>query len=389
MDKKVIRIGKSEIPYFFGQACMDEIGHRLNLLDADRFIVVTDDTVATLYLESLVASISPAIPITILSCGPGKSLKPFQYVSDTIERALADGASRRSVVVSLGGGTPANLAGVIASLILRGIRLVHVPTTTVAAMDTVLSLKHTVTSGIGNNHVGCYYRPEAIMLDFLHFRSLPGRELRSGFCEMGKNCLAIEPDALPQLWSVLESEDLSDPDILLWLLESSVHAKEIVTLDDAYERRSGLVLEYGHTVGHALELADHARLGDAGLSHGECVAIGMLAAAHISGARGWLQEEEVAQHERLVGALDVPLEVLSEIPTAHIIDRVRDDNKRGFLTVRDDAVPLVLLESVGEPAWTGDKPLVPVRIDEIIRALRELAQHSAGGAVSPYAMESA
>lgn len=372
MDIRSIQLGDANFPYYFGSGCLDEIGHRLNGLNADRFVIVTDDNVMQLYAEKLLAAIGLGSPITVLSHPPGESMKSLDCLSTHVERALADGVSRQSVVVSLGGGVPGNLAGLMASLILRGIRLVHIPTTSVSAMDSVLSLKQAINSRVGKNHVGCYYRPEAVMTDVRFFESLAERELRSGLCEMAKNCLAIDPTAIDGLWSVLENGNLSDPDVLLWLLDASIKAKSEVMKGDAREQSSGLVLEYGHTIGHAIELADHRRRGAYGLSHGDSIAIGMLVAARISRARGWLTSEEVAIHDRLVGDLGVPVEVLSDIQMQEIADIVREDNKRGYLHTRDDEVPFVLLESLGKPAWSSSVPLVPVAMSEIRVALASL-----------------
>ncbi|WP_308112417.1 2-deoxy-scyllo-inosose synthase [Nocardia abscessus] len=376
MDERIIQIGHSRFPYLFGEDCLDEIGHRLKQYGADRFFVVTDDTVFGLYGEALLDSIGLGTPVTVLSHPPGESMKTLSCMSEHIENAIAAGASRRSVVVSLGGGIPGNLAGLIASLIYRGIRLVHIPTTTIAAMDSVLSLKQAINSRVGKNHIGCYYTPQAIMTDVLLFRSLSGRELRSGLCEMAKNCLAIDPAAVPGLRMALEARNLSSPSTLLWLLDASMQAKSMVTADDTYERGAGLVLEYGHTVGHAIELADHRRRGAAGISHGESIAIGMLVAARISHARGLLPAEDLETHDTLIGALGVGTEILKEIPVAEIIEVVRDDNKRGYLPVAKDSTPFVLLEELGKPLRTDNLPLVSVTLDEIADCLDELVYSS-------------
>lgn len=372
MDVRSIRIGNVEIPYYFGNKCIEQIGTRLQELNADRFVVITDDNVSKLYCRSLLSALGDSSEVMVLSHAPGESMKSLDCLSKHIEQALAEGLSRRSVVVSLGGGVPGNLAGVLASLIFRGIRLVHIPTTTVSAMDSVLSLKQAINSNVGKNHLGCYYTPEAIMTDVQFFESLPGRELRSGLCEMAKNCLAIDPDAISGLWSVLENSELSNPDVLVWLLDASIKAKSEVMKGDAREQRSGLVLEYGHTVGHAIELVDHRRRGALGLSHGDSIAIGMLISARISAARGWLTREEVDIHDQLVGGLGVPVADLQTMQPEQIIDVVRDDNKRGYLHTEDDEVPFVLLESLGKPAWSGSVPLVPVSISEISNALTEI-----------------
>lgn len=372
MDARSIWIGDANFPYYFGNGCLKEIGSRLNDLNADRFVVVTDDNVMELYGDQLLSAVGRRHPVTVLSHPAGESMKGLDCLSAHIDQALADGLSRQSTVVSLGGGVPGNLAGLMASLIFRGIRLVHIPTTTVAAMDSVLSLKQAINSKIGKNHLGCYYRPEAVMTDVQFFESLPARELRSGLCEMAKNCLAIDPAVIPELFAVLDSASLSDPDVLLWLLEASVGAKSRVTKNDAREKGSGLVLEYGHTVGHAIELADYRRRGKHGLSHGDSIAIGMLVAARISADRGWLTAEEVDVHHRLVGRLGVPIGALGTIEVDEVMNIVGDDNKRGYLPTSEDEFPFVLLKGLGKPAWSSGVPLVSVTKPEVYTAVSSL-----------------
>ncbi|WP_454561871.1 2-deoxy-scyllo-inosose synthase [Mycobacterium haemophilum] len=372
MNKKIIQIGECKFPYFFGHDCFDEIGRRLNEIDADRFIIITDDTVAELHLDALLDVINSVTPVTILSHAPGESMKSLQCLSDYLDRAFIDGLSKRSIVISFGGGVPGNLAGLIASLIFRGIRLVHIPTTTIAAMDSVLSLKQGINIAGCKNHIGAYYQPHAIMTDTRLFQTLPDHELRSGLCETVKNCLAIDPDSIPGLRLALETDQLSSPPVMQWLLDVSIEAKTSVTVDDTYEQRAGLTLLYGHTVGHAIELIDYRRREANGLSHGLSIAIGMLVAARLSHARGWLPNQDLAVHDELVSKLGVTTDILDKVSTTEIINAIRSDQKRGLMNVSTNETPFILLEKLGKPAQTDNLPLVAVTFDEIEQAINNL-----------------
>ncbi len=370
-----IRIGDTSYPYYYGFECLDAILTELAALDADLFVVITDDTVLRLHGEPLLSGLRDIGRLEVISHPPGESMKTMPVLADALERTLAAGATRRSVVVAFGGGVPGNLAGVVAALLFRGVRLVHVPTTTTAAMDSVLSLKQAINSGIGKNHLGTYLAPHAVFTDVAMLRTLPDRELRSGLCEAAKNCLAIHPDALSTLREVLAEGRLAAPEALLWLLDASVKAKTSVTANDAREQRSGLVLEYGHTVGHAVELADHRRRGTEGVSHGEAIALGMVVAATISHARGWLSEDVVRVHEEIVGALGAPLRLPGSLTVDDVMTVVQDDNKRGYLPTTPDSLPFVLLRDLGTPAGAPDLPLVPVTLAEIRSALEAVQRH--------------
>ncbi|UGT41932.1 iron-containing alcohol dehydrogenase [Nocardia yamanashiensis] len=376
LHSRTIRIGDRSFPYFFGADCVGEIADGLAGLGADLLVVVTDDQVRALY-SGVLARWGERTRTVVLSHPAGESMKTLSCLAEHLEAALAAGATRRSVVVSFGGGVPGNLAGVMAGLLFRGVRLVHVPTTTIAAMDSVLSLKQAINSPVGKNGLGTYYAPAAVYTDVRFFTSLPIRELRSGLCEMAKNCLAIRPESIAGLRAVISGGDLGAPRALAWLLDASIDAKSAVTRDDTFERRAGLVLEYGHTTGHAIELCDHRARGAEGLPHGVAIALGMLVAAHISHARGWLSEDAVRTHYEIVTGLGVDPRLPAAVHADDVLRVIADDNKKGYLEPRADSVPFVLLRALGRPAMTGELPLVPVSHGEIRAALDLLARRPA------------
>ncbi|RKT82963.1 3-dehydroquinate synthase [Saccharopolyspora antimicrobica] len=382
-QSRLVRIGEAEYPYHYGVDCLDEIGRELSTMDADRFVVVTDDTVLALHGEALLSRLRPLGPVEVYSGPPGESLKSPSNLTECAEFCLAKGATRRTVIVAFGGGVPGNLAGLVAALLFRGIRLVHVPTTTVAAMDSTLSIKQAINSSLGKNHLGTYHPPDAVFTDVRLLATLPERELRSGLCEAAKNCLAIRPEAMSHLRAVVDEDRLSDADSMLWLLEESIAAKTEVTADDTEERRRGLVLEYGHTVGHAVELADHRRRGAEGLSHGAAIAFGMVVAAHLSRRLGWLTDADVALHEETAAALGAPTRTPEWLSISEIMTVVRDDNKRGYLPPSPGSLPLVLLRQLGVPAGAPDLPLVMVRLDEVESVLHELMSAPAALRTTP------
>ncbi|MGV9667469.1 2-deoxy-scyllo-inosose synthase [Nocardia niigatensis] len=378
LRSRPIVIGEQSFPYYFGRDCVPEIGAAIAALGADRLVFVTDDDVLARYGRDI-DRLAGSTPSLVLSHPSGESMKTLTCLSGHLETALRAGITRRSVVVSFGGGVPGNLAGLMANLLFRGIRLVHVPTTTIAAMDSVLSLKQAINSGVGKNHLGTYYAPEAVFTDVDFFATLPERELRSGLCEMAKNCLAIDPASLPGLRTVIG--DMTAPNSLLWLLNASIAAKSAVTRDDTFERGAGLVLEYGHTVGHAIEICDHRVRGATGLPHGAAIALGMVVAAHISHARGRLSDDEVSVHYEIVTGLGVEPALPDSVSIDDVLAVVADDNKKGYLPPQHDAVPFVLLRALGRPERTGDLPLVPVAVREIRAALDVIAQPSASAPV--------
>lgn len=367
-----VALGSAEYPYYYGHDCADRIAHVLGSYDADRFLVVTDDTVLRLHGEGFLAELSRWAPVEVLSRPAGEEMKSLVTLEAHLEQATRAGATRRSVVIAFGGGVPGNLAGLMAALLFRGVRLVHVPTTTVAAMDSTLSLKQAVNSRQGKNHFGTYHRPEAILTDVKFLQTLPPRELRSGLSEATKNCLAIRPLSIPELRDRLTHGQLQSTGTLQWLLEESLTAKAFAMSEDTKEQGPGLVLEYGHTVGHAVELCDQRLRGPQGISHGEAVAFGMIAAARISARLGGLDADGVALHEELVGALGAPLQVPHGLHLADIMAVVRADNKRGYLALQESEAAMVLLSAPGSPMGEPRNPLVAVDLAVVEDVLADL-----------------
>lgn len=367
-----IKLGDVSVPYHFGISCLDRIAWSIGQLRADSFFIVTDDTVRDLYGDDIIPLLEQYAPVQILSASPGEGMKSMPTLTRHLERAIDGGASRSSVVVAFGGGAPGNLGGLVAALLFRGVRFVHIPTTMVSAMDSVLSFKQAVNSSRGKNHFGVYHFPEGVYADMHLLSTLPDRELCSGLGEAAKNCLAIRPQSLSKLFAILACTDRAEPSNLMWLVNESIDVKSSVTVNDSKERRRGLVLEYGHTVGHAIELCDFRERGAGGIAHGMAVAIGMMVAAHVSASLGGLSAEEVATHEAVIQALGVPLELPFGVTVQGVLQLLLADHKRGLIRTGPDEVPFVLLQSLGIPQGHPDCPLVPVSRSLVREILADL-----------------
>lgn len=368
-----VNLGDVRYPYFFGYDCMDQIIWSIGQLETDRFLVVTDDTVMRLHGEKFIEKLSFYAPVTTVSGPPGEQLKSTIKLSEALQVVIKSGATRNSVVVAFGGGVPGNLAGVIAGLLFRGIRLVHVPTTTVAAMDSTISLKQAINSDYGKNHIGTYYRPESVYTDVQVLQTLPDRDLRSGFCEATKNALAICPETIPRIQRIVSSGDLSSEASLLWLLDESLKAKTSVTKNDQHEQGTGLVLEYGHTVGHAIEICDQRIQGTKSISHGDAVALGMRVASRVSTELGGLSHDEVSLHDELTKLLGVPTTFPETVSLDDIHNALKSDNKRGYLNPLSQEVVMVLLSKIGTPMGSPNLPLTTVPIDLVRECLKDLS----------------
>lgn len=271
-----------------------------------------------------------------------KSLKEVELIS---ERLLELGINRKSCIVAVGGGVLGNIAGLVAGLLFRGIKLIHIPTTVMAATDSVLSLKQAVNTRLGKNLLGMFYKPEMIFTDHTSLLSLSKRDYNAGLAELVKNLVSVIPQQIPELYEILNDRVEYTFDEFNLFLDLSIKAKCSLLKRDMYEKKEALVFEYGHTVGHAVEF-----LSKGEIKHGEGVAFGLMVESEISHELGYLKENEVDIHYKLLEKIGI-INQLSNVE-AYTKDEIwnvmRHDNKRGYITENDGSVPMVLLKSLGK-----------------------------------------
>lgn len=344
--RREVRFGDVSYDFYVGRGdhAWPELRRRLGALDADRFVLVVDEGLPAATVAQARAVFAALAPTAVLRAAADEKTKTLATLDDLAERAIAAGATRRSCVVAMGGGLVGNVAGLLASLLYRGVRLVHLPTTLLAMSDSVLSLKQAVNSRRGKNHLGAFHPPALVwnQLDFLE--SLPTEEIRSALCETVKNVLSICPERYDEVAARLRPDGRYPAEVIAGFIDLCVDAKSRVMRDDPWEKHEALVLEYGHTIGHAAEL-----LSGGSLRHGYAVGIGMLAAARISAALGYLDSADEAAHRRLLERNGTP----STLPAGLDIDAVLGaaglDNKRGYVRAVPGMREMILLDALGQP----------------------------------------
>lgn len=364
-----LRLSDTITPYAWGWDIRDEIVDGLRALGADRFLLITDDIVARLIGHEFAAELSAVAPVSVICVGYGELAKTWAMLGRVCDEAIAQDATRRSCVVALGGGVVGNLAGLVAGLLFRGIRLIHIPTTIVAAYDSVISLKQAVNSNFGKNHLGLFLSPTSVYVDLKLFTSLPEREFRSGMGELAKNALAILPEFSHQIARFSRPEIRRTRRALDEMLPLAIEAKQRVMRFDAKEGREALVLEYGHTIGHAIELVSMRRQLECAPSHGEAVGLGMLMAADIARRHFGASQQLVDLHQSMLDAAGLPSRVDPKLDPSEILDVVSKDNKRGYIPCTSNEIAMVLLKDAGVPIRTERMPLVPVPLRHIEDAL--------------------
>jgi len=362
-----------------GALAWQELLERLAALDVDRFVLVTDDAFPHHLAREAHQRIASIRDCTWLAFKASEAAKTVTTVEALSTRAEEEGhITVASCIIALGGGLVANVAGFLAATQFRGLKLIHIPTTLLSMADVMPSLKQGVNTRAGKNHLGAYKAPVFVWSDLSYLRSLPSIEIRSALAEMIKFILTIAPHD-PQDYeaaiAALRPDAHYSEEQFLHFIRLCVDAKCSVMADDPYEAGEGLIFEYGHTVGHPIELLS-SRSGHRPIAHGIAVGLGMLVAAHISGAMGMLSDEEVAHHTDLLRRNGAMTAIPSELSTQDILQMMGHDNKRGRLRPLPKGVyNMVLLKHLREPNRTRRTVLTQVEAGLVRDAIEAYKDH--------------
>ena len=288
----------------------------------------------------------------------GEASKTFETASRVYDWLVAHRAERGHAIVALGGGMVGDLAGFVAATFLRGLPLVHAPTSLLAMVDASVGGKVAVDHREGKNLIGAFYQPRLVLADVSTLKTLPPRELTSGWAEVIKHALIQDADLLVLLEDGAPALANLDPESTTQAVRRSVAIKAQVVSEDEREttgRRT--ILNYGHTVGHALEAAaDYT-----GLLHGEAVAIGMMAAAEIGRRLGVTPPPLVKRQRAVLERFGLPLRA-PELSLGRVLSAVTLDKK-----VSGKAVRWVLLADIGLPVLRQDVP--EALVEEVVAEL--------------------
>lgn len=316
-----------------GPALLAHLGRRMR--DAgvrgDAVAVVQDAAVADLYGKTVTASLEDAgfrvVPITIPSGETSKCLGQLGEVYDALAAGRLD---RSSAVVALGGGVAGDLAGFAAATYLRGIDFVQVPTTLLAQVDASVGGKTGIDLECGKNLAGAFHQPRLVLVDLDTLKSLPQREYLAGLAEVIKYGIIADAGFFEYLKSNREAVLAHHVDELAHLVARSCEIKAEVVGQD--EREAGLraILNYGHTIGHAVE----AVAGYGKYLHGEAVALGMVAATWLSHRLGWLGAAEVEQVSHLIASYGLPVRLGEYLDPAALLAAMKLDKKTRSGTLR-------------------------------------------------------
>ena len=332
---------------------------------AHRLCIVSDDTVAPLWAPRLAAAIGDAAtPVFTIPAGEAsKSRAEWARLTDAM---LDAGFGRDSAILALGGGVVGDLAGFVAATYLRGIPFVQVPTTLLAMIDASIGGKTGVDTRAGKNLVGAFHHPALVVADPATFATLPVEQLRNGLAEAVKHAVIAGPSEFE--WIATHAADVAraggpDAALALRLVRRNIEIKAGVVARD--ERESGLrkTLNFGHTIGHAIEALSHFTL-----LHGECVAIGMVVESRAAALAGHADAGLADVVATVLGAAGLPSRVPERFDAAAILAATRSDKK-----ARAGHVEYAVASRVGVMAGAGTGYALPLA-DDVVRAAIEASR---------------
>ena len=336
-----VNLGERSYDILIGRGLLSQAAEYLRPLKlGKRGVIITDTNVEPLYAGALCDALGKGgFAADVLSVPAGEASKSLRQANRLFEKLPSHGLDRQSFVIALGGGVVGDLAGFVAASYLRGLALVQVPTSLLAQVDSSVGGKTGVNLPQGKNLVGAFYQPKLVLADTSTLGTLPERELRSGFAEVIKHGAIRDAKFFEWLEREYKRVLALDPEAVAHVVRRCCEIKaEVVSAD---ERESGLraLLNFGHTIGHAMEtLSDYS-----GLLHGEAISMGMCCGARLSVKRAGLSEAEAQRLCGLIAASGLPTRLGKAFKLGELLEAARLDKK-----ARDGKLRFVLLKRLGE-----------------------------------------
>lgn len=325
----------------------------------NRFVVTDERVVAAGHLNALLGG-RPAPYFTITPAGEvSKTIDTAVAIIEAMEKAYL---GRDTVVIALGGGTVGDIAGFAAAIFKRGVPVVQIPTTTLAQADSAIGGKTGVDSSVSKNAFGAFWHPAAVYIDVAVVATLDDRQYRSGLVESIKHGLIADAGYFEFIENHIDEILARDPETLMTLARNNCRIKGGVVEEDPFEKNKRRILNYGHTVGHAVEAASNYEM-----LHGEAVAIGIIAAGRIETELGLSKPSQLDRIRAVFERLGVPTRIPADMPPEKLLDLMRHDKK-----AVDQWPKFVLLDRIGQAHYEAGQYAVRVSRDLVERTLRQL-----------------
>src|SRR5262245_39789499 len=325
MQTLSVNLGERGYPIHIGVGILERLGELLKEAGLrGKIAVISNPTVAQLFLDPVNESLGSAgFEVAPVLVPDGEEHKNLSSLATVYDRLIGERLERKSAILALGGGVIGDLAGFAAATYLRGVPYIQVPTTLLAQVDSSVGGKTAVNHKDGKNLIGAFYQPKLVLIDVGVLRTLPRRELVAGLAEIIKYGIIEDPDLFGHLEQNVEKLIEGDRDLLTKVIATSCAIKARVVEADEREEDYRAVLNFGHTIGHALEaVTDYKQF-----LHGEAIGVGMVKAAALSTHKGFCDQRVFERVTRLIKKTGLPTEIPSNVSMQSLILAMEVDKK--------------------------------------------------------------
>ncbi|KRF63517.1 3-dehydroquinate synthase [Bacillus sp. Soil768D1] len=341
MESMQIKTASKQYPVLIGKQAINElpdfITHELNQLN--KILIITDEKVAELHLQTVKkALIKTGKPVLHYVVPEGEHAKTFEVFYECQSYCLSQQLNRKSLIIALGGGAVGDLAGFVAATFMRGIPFIQVPTT-LLAHDSAVGGKVAINHPLGKNMIGAFHQPEAVIYDLEFLQTLPLQELRSGFAEVIKHSLIADKEFY--LWlksNIVDLNNITDEQFLT-MITKGIGIKASIVEEDEKEMGIRAFLNFGHTLGHAVE----GSMGYGNFTHGESILIGMVYALKLSSREQGL-DFKLDEFINWVASLGYQTTIPLQLEKETLLNLMKTDKK----SINEGAT-FVLLKQLGSP----------------------------------------
>lgn len=342
METVTVNLGPRSYPIFIGAGVLADLGQflRQQQFTAERVAVVTDTGVGKIYRERVVETLTAAgFTPWVIEIPAGEEHKNLAWLAFLYDKLVEGRIERRSPLIALGGGVIGDMAGFAAATFQRGLPFIQVPTTLLAQVDASVGGKTAINHPAGKNLIGAFYQPRLVVIDVDTLKTLPRREFLAGLAEVIKYGVILSPDLFTVLEEQLERLFRFDSQLLITVIKACCQLKALVVEEDETEGDYRAILNFGHTMGHAIESATEYKR----FLHGEAVAIGMSFAARLSQERELCSAETRERVDRLLKKAGLPVEIPKTLKGGHLLLGIETDKK-----IAGGKVKFVCIEEIGK-----------------------------------------
>ncbi|MDO7598273.1 MAG: 3-dehydroquinate synthase [Pseudomonadota bacterium] len=339
-----VSLGDRSYPIYIGGDLLSQATLLKEHIKGKDVLVVTNTTVAPLYLQSVLDTLSGYRCESVI-LPDGEQYKTLEVLNQVFTKLLEAKFSRKVTLIALGGGVVGDMTGFAAACYQRGVPFIQIPTTLLSQVDSSVGGKTAVNHALGKNMIGAFYQPQCVIADTLTLTTLDDRQLSSGLAEVIKYGLINDPEFFDWLEQNMPRLIARDQALLAEAIERSCQDKADVVASDELEQGVRALLNLGHTFGHAIETG----MGYGNWLHGEAIAVGMVMAAELSQRMGWIQDIDVARIRALFVAAGLPILAPKGMTSEQFMTLMSVDKK-----VQDGHIRLVLLRGIGQAIISDD-----------------------------------